>query len=86
MQLVEHFRQQLQVERIGAVGLGLRGIVVHFHEDAVHSGRDRGARQQRNEFGLAAALPTAVVAVRRRRPTAVAPNASRRRPPAQTRA
>ena len=55
-QLVEHFRQQLEIERVGAVGLGLRGIVVHLEEDAVHARGHRRARQQRDELGLAAAL------------------------------
>ncbi len=55
-QLVEHIRQDLQVEGISAVGFRLRRIVVHLHENTVHSRRHGRARQQRNELRLASAL------------------------------
>ena len=54
----EFFQQGAQftgVQRVGSIGLCFFGIVVHFHEDTIDSGRDRRASQQRNKFGLSAA-------------------------------
>ena len=62
-ELIQHFRQELEVESVGAIGQRLCRVVVDFNEDAVHSRRHGGARQQRNELGLAAALRAAAVAV-----------------------
>ena len=45
-QLIEHLRQQLQVQGIGAVRLSLRRVVVHLDEYAVHARSYGGARQQ----------------------------------------
>ena len=54
--MVDNFGQEFQIERIGAVGLGLGWIVMDFEENSVYAGSHRRARQQGNEFGLAAAL------------------------------
>ena len=54
-QRFEQRLEQLEVEGVGAVGFGVGRIVVDFEEEAVDAGGDGGAREQRNELGLAAA-------------------------------
>ena len=53
----QRFKQrlkELEVERVGAIGLGVRRIVVDFDKESVDAGGDGGAREQRNELRLAA--------------------------------
>ena len=47
--------EQLEVEGVGPVGLGIRWVIVDFDEEAVDAGGYGGTREQRNEFRLAAA-------------------------------
>jgi hypothetical protein len=35
--------QVFQIERVGAIGLGVRGVIVDFHEEAVDARSDCGA-------------------------------------------
>jgi len=56
-ELFKQWLEELEVEGVGAVRLGVGRIVVDFDEDAVDAGGNRGAREQRNIFGLAAADP-----------------------------
>jgi len=54
----ERFEQrleELQVESVGAVRLGVGRVIVDFDEEAVDTRSDCGAREQRNVLGLAAA-------------------------------
>ena len=55
LQFFQHAAQLGGLQGIGAVGLGFLGIVVDFHEDAIHACGDGRAGQHRNELGLAAA-------------------------------
>jgi hypothetical protein len=43
--------EQVEVEGVGAVGLGLAGVVVDFEEDAVDAGGDGGAGEGGYELG-----------------------------------
>ena len=52
--LFEERLQQFQLERVGSVGFGVRGIVVDFEEEAIDSGCCCSAREERNELGLSA--------------------------------
>ena len=47
--------EELQVEGVGTVGLGIGRVIVDFDEEAVDARGDSGAREQRNVLGLAAA-------------------------------
>ena len=62
-QFLQHFAQLDGLQRIGAVGLRLFGSVVNFQEDAVHASGDRGPRENRDEFRLAATNGDAGAAV-----------------------
>ena len=53
-ELFEQGLEELKVEGVGAIGFGAVRIVVNFDEEAVNTGRDRSAREQRNKFRLAA--------------------------------
>jgi hypothetical protein len=53
-QLLEQRLEAIEMESVGAVGLGVGGIVVNFEEDTVDAGGDGGARKDGNELGLAA--------------------------------
>ena len=55
-QSFQHALELVQVQRVGAVGFGFGGVVVDFEEDAVDAGRDRRAREDGDELGLAARL------------------------------
>ena len=54
-ELFEGGAEVVEVEGVGAVGLGLWGVVVDFEEDAVDAGGGGGAGEGGDELGLAAA-------------------------------
>ena len=45
--------EQLEIQRVGAVGLGVGRVVVDLNEETVDAGGDGSARHQGNEFRLA---------------------------------
>ena len=47
--------EELEVEGVGAVGLGVGWVVVDFEKESVDSGGDGGSGEQGYELGLAAA-------------------------------
>ena len=55
-QFLQHAAQLRRLQRIRSVRFGFLGIVVDFHEHAIHARRYRCARQQRNKLRLAAAV------------------------------
>ena len=46
--------EELEVEGVGSVGFGVGGVVVDLKKKSVDAGCDCGAREERNELGLAA--------------------------------
>jgi hypothetical protein len=50
----EERAEEVEVEGVGSVGFGLRGVVVDLEEDAIDAGGDGGAGEQGDELGLAA--------------------------------
>ena len=52
--LFEDGSKMIQMQSVGAVGLGVRRIVVDLEEDAIDSGGYCGAGQDGDELGLAA--------------------------------
>ena len=54
-ELFEEGLEELEVEGVGGVGLGVRWVVVDFEEEAVDACGDCGAREEGDELGLAAA-------------------------------
>jgi hypothetical protein len=53
-QLLKQRLEPVEVQRIGAIGFGVGGIVVDFQEDAIDAGGDGGACEDGDELGLAA--------------------------------
>ena len=51
----EETLEELEAEGIGSVGFGVGWVVVDFKKEAVNSGGDGRAREERNKLGLAAA-------------------------------
>src|SRR5579875_971249 len=55
-ELGDEFGELVGEEGLRAVGHGLVGVGVHFHEEAVRAGRDRGECERWNEIALANAV------------------------------
>ena len=51
--LFEDGLKVIQMEGVGTVGFGVRGVVVDLEEDAVDACGHGGAGEDRDEFGLA---------------------------------
>jgi len=54
-QVLEQRLEEIEAERVGAVGFGVRGVVVDFKKEAVDACGYGGAGEERDELGLATA-------------------------------